>query len=89
MKLGNLFARKACPIPPPGKRKRPMTIRHWGPLVGFVVPTVVIGYGVVIPRSCIHGINELSIGFGTTVLGACITYLMGVRVALQTDTEQP
>lgn len=65
-----------------------MTVKHWSPLVGFVVPTVVIGYGVVIPRSCIHGVNELSIGFGTTVLGACITYLMGVRAALRGDAEQ-
>lgn len=89
MNLGNLFARKACPLPPPGARKRGMTFKHWSPLVGFVVPTVVIGYGVVIPRSCIHGVNELSIGFGTTVLGACITYLMGVRAALRSDSGQP
>jgi ABC-type Fe3+ transport system permease subunit len=59
-----------------------MALRHWLPLVGFVVPTLVIGYGFVIPRSCIAGVNQLSIGFGTTVLGACITYVVGVRAAL-------
>ena len=52
------------------------------PLVGFVVPTVVIGYGFVIPRSCIAGVNELTVGFATTVIGACVTYILGVRAAL-------
>jgi SAM-dependent methyltransferase len=55
--------------------------RHYLPLVGFVLPTLIIGYGFVIPRSCIHGVNELSIGFGTTVLGAALTYVAGVRSA--------
>jgi len=61
-------------------------LRHYLPLVGFVVPTVVIGYGFVIPRSCIAGVNELTIGFATTVVGACITYVMGVRQALRPPT---
>ena len=56
-------------------------LRHFIPLVGFVVPTVVIGYGVVIPRSCIAGWNELTVGFGATVVGACLTYLAGLRLA--------
>lgn len=60
-------------------------VRHYVPLLGFVLPTVIIGYGFVIPRSCIHGINELSIGFGTTVLGAALTYVVGVRSALRTS----
>jgi len=50
-------------------------------LVGFVVPTVAIGYGWVIPRSCIAGVNELTIGFATTIVGACVTYVLGVRAA--------
>ena len=49
------------------------------PLIGFVVPTLLIGYGVVIPKSCIAGVNELTIGFATTVIGACVTYWMGLR----------
>lgn len=53
------------------------------PLIGFVVPTVVIGYGVVIPRSCIAGVNELTVGFASTVAGACLTYAAGVRLALR------
>jgi hypothetical protein len=60
---------------------RQQTARLAWPLVSFVVPTVVLGYGFVIPRSCIAGLNELTIGFGTTVLGACVTYVLGVRQA--------
>lgn len=63
-----------------------MNVRHYLPLAGFVVPTVVIGYGFVIPHSCIAGINELSLGFATTVIGACITYVIGVRRALHPPT---
>ena len=60
-----------------------MKQRHLMPLVGFVVPTVIIGYGFVIPRSCIAGVNELTVGFATTVAGACVTYWLGVRAALR------
>jgi hypothetical protein len=62
-------------------RRSPFTLRNLVPLAGFVVPTVAIGYGVVIPRSCIAGWNELSLGFATTVVGACVTYLAGLRLA--------
>jgi SAM-dependent methyltransferase len=54
-------------------------VRLYLPLLGFVVPTVVLGYGVVIPRSCIAGVNELTVGFGTTILGAIFTYFAGQR----------
>jgi ABC-type Fe3+ transport system permease subunit len=64
-----------------------MKVRHVVPLLGFVLPTVVIGYGFVIPRSCIAGVNELTIGFATTIVGACITYLFGVRAALTPSAE--
>ncbi len=57
--------------------------RPYLPLLGFVVPTVVIGYGVVIPRSCIAGVNGLTVGFGTTILGAVFTYLAGQRAVLR------
>jgi ABC-type Fe3+ transport system permease subunit len=64
--------------------RTPQTLRAYLPLVGFVVPTVVIGYGFVIPRSCIAGWNELTVGFAATVVGACLTYLAGVRLAART-----
>jgi hypothetical protein len=60
-----------------------MNMRLVWPLVSFVVPTVVIGYGFVIPRSPIAGVNQLTIGFATTILGACVTYVAGVRAALR------
>ena len=60
-----------------------MAIRHYLPLIGFVAPTVIIGYGVVIPRSCIAGVNELTIGFASSIVGACVTYVLGVRAALK------
>jgi len=53
------------------------------PLVGYLLPTLGIGYGVVIPRSCIAGVNELTLGFAAAIVGACVTYALGVRVALQ------
>lgn len=51
------------------------------PLAAFLVPTIAIGYGVVIPKSCIAGVNSLTIGFALTLVSACITYLVGVRAA--------
>lgn len=56
-----------------------MKTRYFLPLLGFVLPTVVIGFGLVIPRSCIAGVNELTVGFGSSILGACLTYWAGVR----------
>ncbi len=51
-----------------------MKPRYFLPLLGFVLPTAVIGFGFVIPSSCIAGVNQLTIGFGTSILGACVTY---------------
>jgi hypothetical protein len=79
--LSRLFGPKSCPIPPPGARCTRIQARDLVPLAGFVVPTVIIGYGVVIPRSPIAGVNELTVGFGMTIVGAIVTYLVGVRAA--------
>jgi hypothetical protein len=51
--------------------------------MGFIVPTAIIGFGFVIPGSCIAGLNELSVGFATTLAGACVTYVLGLRLALR------
>jgi ABC-type Fe3+ transport system permease subunit len=67
--------------------RRALRLRDFVPLVGFVLPTVVIGYGVVIPRSCIAGWNELTVGFGATVVGACITYCAGLRLAARRSSQ--
>jgi hypothetical protein len=79
--LSRLFGPKSCPLPQSGVRCTRIQVRDIVPLVGFVVPTVVIGYGFVIPKSPIAGVNELTIGFGLTIVGACVTYLIGVRGA--------
>ena len=55
-------------------------VRPYLPLLGFVLPTTIIGFGVVIPRSCIAGVNGMTVGFGTTILGAILAYLAGQRV---------
>jgi hypothetical protein len=60
-----------------------MKLRHFYPLLGYVAPTVIIGYGVVIPRSCIAGINDLTIGFASAIVGACVTYILGLRSVLR------
>ena len=56
------------------------SIGRYLPLMGHVIPTLVIGYGIVIPRSCIAGWNELTVGFGVSVLGTCVAYVLGQRV---------
>jgi hypothetical protein len=58
-------------------------LRYLVPLIGFVVPTVGIGYGLVIPRSCIAGVNELTVGFATSIIGACVTYVLGIRAVVR------
>ena len=66
----------------------PLAFRHYAPLVGFVVPTVVIGFGFVIPRSCIAGWNDLTVGFAATVAGACLTYVAGLRLAMREGSRR-
>ena len=60
-----------------------MKLRYLVPLATFAVPTVVIGYGVVIPRSCIAGVNDLTLGFAASIVGACVTYIVGLRAVLR------
>jgi hypothetical protein len=60
-----------------------MKLRYLLPLVMFAVPTVVIGYGFAIPNSPIAGLNELTVGFGMTVFGACLTYLAGIQMVIK------
>jgi hypothetical protein len=37
----------------------------------------------VIPNRPIAGLNELTVGFGTTVPGACVTYLAGIQMVIK------
>ena len=63
--------------------RRRLTSRDFLPLAGFVIPTLVIGYGFVIPGSCIAGVNELSLGFASAIAGACATYWIGLRTLIR------
>lgn len=63
--------------------RRALRPRHLVPLVGFVVPSLVIGYGFVLPSSCAPGVNDLSIGFAASIVGAVVTYVTGILVALR------
>ena len=60
-----------------------MKARYWTPLLGFVVSTVVIGYGFVFPRIGRASVNELTVGFATTILSASVTYVLGIRLVLR------
>ncbi|MBL8172571.1 MAG: hypothetical protein AB7U82_05800 [Blastocatellales bacterium] len=60
-----------------------MKLRYFYPLIGFVVQTMVAAYCFVIPKSCIAGVNALTIGFAVTVAGACLTYYLGIRAVLR------
>jgi len=42
----------------------------------------------VIPKSCIAGVNDLTIGFATTVVGACVTYWFGLQTVVR-DLRPP
>jgi hypothetical protein len=57
------------------------------PSLAFLIPTALIGYGVVIPRSPIAGVNRLTIGFGSALLGAVIAYWQGIRMALRRESQ--
>jgi hypothetical protein len=65
-------------------RPRPFvdaTLLTYAPLLAHVVPTLAIGYGLVIPNSPIAGLNEYTIGFAATVAGFVPVYFAGVRIA--------
>lgn len=53
------------------------------PLLLHLIPTLGIGYFIIIPQSCIAGVNELTIGFAAANLGFVLSYVAGVRLALK------
>jgi hypothetical protein len=59
-----------------------MKPRYFAPLLGFLVPSLLIAFGVVIPGSCIAGVNDLTVGFASSLLGACGAYWLGIRSVL-------
>jgi ABC-type Fe3+ transport system permease subunit len=77
------FRRTSCPLPGTGRTRACLRPHHFLPLIGFLVPTIVIAYGVVLPRNGVAGVNELTVGFAATLLGAVITYIIGVAVVVR------
>lgn len=57
-------------------------MRDYLPLIPFVLPSVLIGYGLVLPRHGLLDVPEITIGFASTIVGAVITYVVGLRTAL-------
>jgi ABC-type Fe3+ transport system permease subunit len=50
-------------------------------LLGHLIPTIVIGFGFVIPGSCIDGINQYTLGFISSIVGYIPTFYCGVFLA--------
>jgi ABC-type Fe3+ transport system permease subunit len=69
--------------------KRAMRARYFTPLAAFVVPSLVIGFGVVIPGSCIEGVNQLTVGFASALAGAAAAYWLGIRAVLSDRPREP
>jgi hypothetical protein len=58
-----------------------MKLSSFAPLAAHVIGTLVIGFGYVIPGSCIAGINELTVGFALSVASTVVAYGVGIRLA--------
>jgi len=63
-------------------------LRYYLPLIGFIAPSAAIGYGIVLPANGVTGWNALTVGFAGTLVGAAITYAMGIAGATRTETVQ-
>jgi hypothetical protein len=50
-------------------------------LIMHLAPTLLIGYAIVIPRSCIAGVNAETVGFAAAIAGFALAYAAGVRLA--------
>ena len=50
-------------------------------LLGHLIPTIIIGFGFVIPGSCIAGINQYTLGFISSIVGYIPTFYCGVYLA--------
>jgi hypothetical protein len=60
-----------------------MRLIHFLPLAAHVVGTVAIGFGSVIPGSCIAGVNALTIGFVASIVSTVLAYWAGIGLAVR------
>lgn len=65
----------------PGRMQRWQILVLLAILLSNLIPTAVIGFGFVIPGSCIDGWNPLTQGFVASILGLIPTYVFGVLAA--------
>lgn len=58
-----------------------MKIKYFFPLLFcYLIPTLIIGYGFVIPGTCVETTQSLSLGFLSGWISAVIAYAIGVFV---------
>lgn len=50
-------------------------------LLSHLIPTIIIGFGFVIPGSCIDGINPHTLGFISCLIGFLPTFYCGALLA--------
>ena len=50
-------------------------------LLSHLIPTIIIGFGFVIPGSCIAGINQYTLGFISSIVGYIPTFFFGVLLS--------
>jgi hypothetical protein len=81
--LERLFGPRSCPLPDPQRRSACARPRHFLPLAGYLVPSAIIAYGFVLPSAGHSGVNALSLGFASSLVGAAVTYVIGVFIALR------
>ncbi|MBM3220133.1 MAG: hypothetical protein FJZ38_15910 [Candidatus Rokubacteria bacterium] len=60
-----------------------MKPHYFLPLAAHVVGTLAIGFGSVIPGSCIAGVNALTVGFLASVVSTVVAYWVGIRLAVR------
>lgn len=68
-------------ITAPAGGQRSVALRLVAVLLGHLVPTAVIGYGVVLPAAGQPAGGPVGIGFAASLVGTIITYILGVRMA--------
>ena len=64
-----------------------MKMRYFMPLAAHVAATVAIGFGHVIPGSCIAGVNALTGGFVMSIVSTCVAYWVGMRMVTQARSK--
>jgi hypothetical protein len=82
LNLRRAFAAGFPTILPTAKvcRRRPRAFVYM-PLIIHLAPTLLIGYAIVIPRSCIAGVNGETVGFAAAIAGFALAYAAGIHLA--------